>query len=174
MHATFLLEGMDARGTAAALVWRDETYGYDWLARRTRDWGKRLADEGIGAGNVVALEADFSPNAVALFLALTDVGAVCVSLTSSVAQERTNFLAIADVERTAHIHAILGQMVCARVTPTPDATLEGLAARIKKHCRTLLAGFKVPAKVEISHEEQHSARFKKLRPKEARDDGGAS
>ena len=52
----------------------------------------------ITAGTVMAIEADFSPNAIALILALIETGCIAVPLTSSVAAKKAEFMAIAGVE----------------------------------------------------------------------------
>ena len=73
---------------------------------------------------------------------------------------------VAEVSCFGQPNRILGQIVCARVTPRePLADLDpaALAARIKRHCRERLESFKVPAKVELVDAAQHGARFKKMR-----------
>lgn len=100
MHVDFLLERMRAAGAAEALVWRERSFSYAWLVERVAHWSARLAAEGLAPGEVVALEADYSPNAIALFLALAGAGAVVVPLSSSVAAKRPGFLATAQVQRS--------------------------------------------------------------------------
>jgi long-chain acyl-CoA synthetase len=63
-----------------AMVWRDQSYTYQWLLERIDSWGQRIQVE---PGTVAILEADFSPNAVALFLALLERGCITVPLTGA-------------------------------------------------------------------------------------------
>ena len=105
MFLDVLFQRLDEGGGADALIWRDRPYSYSWVKGRVEHWLGRLEGEGIDAGTVVALEADFSPNAVALFLALVERGCVLVPLTSSVEAKKEEYLEVAEVERTAAIDA---------------------------------------------------------------------
>lgn len=70
---------------------------------------------------------------------------------------------IEDVVVVGERHALLGQIVVARVRLAQDEPLDALRARIRRACRDKLTAYKVPAKVELLAEEVYSARFKKLR-----------
>jgi len=98
MAIEFLLDGFRAAAAADAIVWHDQVSSYAWLAERVLYWREELAARQVPRGAVVAIEADFSPNAVALFLALVERGAILVPLTSSVAAQRADLLQIAEVE----------------------------------------------------------------------------
>ena len=54
-------------------------------------------------------------------------------------------------------------MVCARVVLERDEDRSALLGRIKKHCRTRFPEYKVPMKLVVSTERQHSLRHKKIR-----------
>ena len=58
---------------------------------------------------------------------------------------------------------LVGQIVCARVTPGKTESLENLAIMIKSHCRRFLENYKVPVKISIAENNQHTDRFKKVR-----------
>jgi long-chain acyl-CoA synthetase len=98
MFIDFLLERFHENATNDAIVWKDEAVNYAWLADRVAHWQSYLADHDVGSGTVVALEADFSPNSVALFLAVVEAGCVLVPLTSAVASKRDEFIETAEVE----------------------------------------------------------------------------
>jgi acyl-coenzyme A synthetase/AMP-(fatty) acid ligase len=98
MHVDFLLESFERFGQRDAIVWRDRTFPYEWLLATFRGWQKSIASQGVEPGAVVSLEADFSPNAAALLLALVDRGCVVVPLTSSVEQHKPEFRRVAEVE----------------------------------------------------------------------------
>ena len=66
--------------TADAVVWNNETYSYEWLVNRVGFWSERLVTERVDRGQVVVLEADFSPNSIALLFALIERGCVVVPL----------------------------------------------------------------------------------------------
>jgi len=98
MPIGFLLESFAAEPTADAIVWRDQSFSYGWLAERVAHWRNQLQAWHVPAGAVVAVEADFSPNAVALFLALVEQRMILVPLTSSLAAQRSELLDTAEVE----------------------------------------------------------------------------
>jgi acyl-coenzyme A synthetase/AMP-(fatty) acid ligase len=105
MFTDFLLQVFEANREKDALVWRDKAYSYGWLHERVSHWQDVLASERIQRGSVVILEADFSPNAVALFLALIEHSCVLVPLTSSVEVKKPEFIAIAQGEASFQIDA---------------------------------------------------------------------
>ena len=98
MHIDFLKEIFNQNENKDAIVWRDEAYSYGWLLARLNEWQETIEREKLRQGTVAALEADFSPNSVALFLALIDSGCVVVPLTNSVEAKKTEFLHIAQGE----------------------------------------------------------------------------
>jgi len=70
---------------------------------------------------------------------------------------------ITDVVVCGEKHALLGNIVVARVVLAEPEALSDLRLRIRKACLAKLTAFKVPAKVEILDQATYSARFKKLR-----------
>lgn len=98
MFIDFLLDVFREQPPAEAIIWRERGYSYQYLLDQFERCRAALAEAGITAGAVVALEADFSPAAVAMFLALVEQGCILVPLTSAVAATREKFLAIAQVE----------------------------------------------------------------------------
>jgi long-chain acyl-CoA synthetase len=94
----FLLDEFRSRRDAEALVWQDRSFTYGHLADRVTELGQALDAAAVPAGAVVSLEADFSPNAVALLLAIVRRGGVVVPLSSAVAGDRDAFREIAEVE----------------------------------------------------------------------------
>lgn len=70
---------------------------------------------------------------------------------------------VADVVVVGEKHALLGQIVVAKVALHQPELLVDLRLRLRKACLARLAAYKVPAKVEMLDQEIYSARFKKLR-----------
>ena len=82
-----------------AIVWRDKVYSYQRLLDRLYYWQETISNsDKVKPGTVAILEADFSPNSVALFLALIDYGCILVPLTSSVEAKKPEFITIAQGE----------------------------------------------------------------------------
>lgn len=79
------------------MVWQENTYSYKWLFKQLNYWQQYLHDHSIPQGAVVAVYGDFSPNSVALFLALIEHVCVVVPLTESVKNKVSDFCEIAQV-----------------------------------------------------------------------------
>ncbi|MFY9510458.1 MAG: long-chain fatty acid--CoA ligase [Rubrivivax sp.] len=70
---------------------------------------------------------------------------------------------IDDVVVVGEKHALLGQIVVAKVVVREAEAADVLRLRLRKACAARLTAYKVPAKVELIDREIYSARFKKLR-----------
>ena len=70
---------------------------------------------------------------------------------------------VADVVVVGEKHALLGQIVVAKVALHEPEPLADLRLRLRKACLARLTAYKVPAKVELLDQEIYSARFKKMR-----------
>jgi acyl-coenzyme A synthetase/AMP-(fatty) acid ligase len=58
---------------------------------------------------------------------------------------------------------ITGQVVTARVNVFEPEDLTAFKKRLRAFCRDKLATYKIPAKIEISGQEQFNARYKRMR-----------
>jgi acyl-coenzyme A synthetase/AMP-(fatty) acid ligase len=94
----WLLDRFRQHTDSTYLVWNDRQFSYKTLLAHISQWRRRLDDSNIGSGAVVSLEADYSPQALALFIALVDRGAIIVPLTPAVQAQRTEFRRIAEVQ----------------------------------------------------------------------------
>ncbi len=81
---------------------------------------------------------------------------------------------IADCLVYAEPNAITGQHVAAEIVPTADYDLKALKRTIKKHCRTALSAYKVPARIVFHKTTTMSDRFKKRRIKNHSNDASAN
>ena len=80
------------------IIWREQMYSYAWLREHVEAWKSRLAAANIVRGAVVAIEGDYSPEVIALLLALIDAGCIVVPLAGSNAPQREEFKSIAEVQ----------------------------------------------------------------------------
>src|SRR5690606_8265309 len=103
VHIDFLRERFAEAAEREALIWRDRAYTYGWLLGEIDALATSLDEAGVARGDVVSLEADFSPRAVALLLALIERNSVLVPLTSSVEEKKPEFREIAEVETVVEI-----------------------------------------------------------------------
>jgi long-chain acyl-CoA synthetase len=78
--------------------WSDQSFSYAWLLASIEEWRKRIHEQRVQPGSIVAMEADFSPSAIALFAALTEHHCIIVPLTPSVEHQKVEFRNIAQVE----------------------------------------------------------------------------
>jgi long-chain acyl-CoA synthetase len=97
MGLDWLFVNMERWRDASAIVWRDHQVTYGELLRLTNWWLASLSEHGMQAGDVVAIEGDYSPNICACLLALIQHRAIVVPLTSASADHRDEFLRVAEV-----------------------------------------------------------------------------
>lgn len=98
MSIDFLLDRFAEAPETPALVWRDQTVSYAELASGVNEASRWLVDQCLPHDAVVSLEADYSPTAVALLLALIHHGVTVVPLTESVDAKKPRFREVAEVE----------------------------------------------------------------------------
>jgi len=103
VHIDFMRQKFAEVGNADALVWRDRTYTYAYLLGQIDEWNRRLDDASIDKGTVVSVEADFSPSAIGLMLALIERNCLFVPLSSSVESKKPRFREVAQVEAIVSI-----------------------------------------------------------------------
>ena len=97
MYIDFFLDRFRANAKDEAMIWQDKVYSYQDLLNDVEENIEKLRKV-ITEPKVVSLEADFSPQATALLLALIDLGCVIVPLSESVANKKDEFKEIAEVE----------------------------------------------------------------------------
>ena len=100
MPTDFLKSAFHRNKDKVAIVWSDRAYQYSWLLERVRYWERWIDLNRIPPGAVVGLEGDFSPNGIALFLALLGRRCVLVPLSSSLGPQADEFKNVA--ERNSH------------------------------------------------------------------------
>ena len=104
MNIDFLLNVFLANKNKEAIIWQDKIFQYEWLYDRIKFWLKRLEENTVKSGEVIVLEADFSPNSIALFLALIETNGIIIPLTTSVRNKKDEFLEIAQAEKIITIN----------------------------------------------------------------------
>ena len=100
MSINFLLERFQEFGAQEAVVWKQETYTYENLLEKIKFWRQQLEEQQVSKGEVLGLEGDFSPNALALFLTCIEKEIILVPLSPALTEEKKQeFLSIAQVQR---------------------------------------------------------------------------
>ena len=98
MSIDFLIDIFEKNQEKEAIIWKNQRYTYKWLLDRVDYWKDQIQSNEIPRGTVTIIEADFSPNAISLFLALVDHACILVPLTSSVESKKAEFIEIAQGE----------------------------------------------------------------------------
>lgn len=144
MAIEFLLDRFEQTKDAQALIWRDRSLLYSEPSRLVKFWQERLHEELIPKSAVVTLEADFSPNAVALLLALLQHNCIVAVLTAEMKTSRAELRQI-------------------KVRLKTDESLRDFRVRLRAFCQDKLESYKIPVRVTLVQERLHSDRFKKSR-----------
>ena len=71
-HLDFLFSIFNENFEKDAIIWKDQNYTYGWLLERIHFWCQLIESKNILSGTTVALDGDFSPNSIALLLALAE------------------------------------------------------------------------------------------------------
>ena len=98
MYINFLLKVFKESLDRDAIIWKNKIYTYGWLEDNTSKYQELIDSHQIKKGTVVALEGDFSPNSIALLLALIEKACIIVPLTNKSRKNEKNLFDIAQVE----------------------------------------------------------------------------
>ncbi len=74
----FLIASFTQNADKTAISYQAHSYSYAWLKSQVENWLGRFKDEGVSQGAVVSLKGDFTPQSIAIFLALTEICAIIV------------------------------------------------------------------------------------------------
>lgn len=105
MPVDFLTERFDRWGDCPAVVAGDKRCSFDGLAALRRRWDEELERANVVSGTVVGLEGEFSPNAIALFLALVDRRAIVAPHSNADRMGRDRKDDLAQLERYCRVDA---------------------------------------------------------------------
>ena len=116
MHIDFMLEVFQKNQDKTAIIWKDKFFNYKWLLDQVISWQEKIKKEKIESGTIIILEADFSPNALALLLVLIEMDYIIVPLTSSIESQKPEFIEIAEGEVLFKINEndqlIISRLLC--------------------------------------------------------------
>ena len=96
MALGWLLDRMASWKEKPALVWQERSFTHGELLKLASDGAQRLRERGIQPGQAMMLEADYSPNSIALLLALIESRNVIVPLTDGIDSQRSEYQEIAE------------------------------------------------------------------------------
>jgi len=97
-HVAWQLGRFAEGAEQVALIWRDREVRYAELADLYHGWVKRLTAAGVTPGSSVAVIGDFSPNSVAVLVALVRLNGILVPLARESRDQHDQFVEIAEVD----------------------------------------------------------------------------
>lgn len=95
MYLDFLIDIFKKNPEKEAIIWQDDVFTYQGLLERYLHWQRVVELKHIDPGTVTIVEADFSPNSIALFLALLERGCIFVPIISAVGVKKNEVIDIA-------------------------------------------------------------------------------
>jgi acyl-CoA synthetase (AMP-forming)/AMP-acid ligase II len=104
MFLDFIFSVWQEDPTADAIIWNDQAHSYAWLRQRVQFWAEQLAIKDVTRGSVVVAEGDFSPNSIAVFLALVERACIVVPITPRQAN-KAKLIETAQAEFTIRLDA---------------------------------------------------------------------
>lgn len=98
MHIDFLFDKFKEFRSSNSIIWKGKNYTYGSLIDNIEKTNLLIDFHHIRPGAVVALEGDFSPNSIALLLALIEKACIIVPLTNTSTKIENRLFNIAQVE----------------------------------------------------------------------------
>jgi acyl-coenzyme A synthetase/AMP-(fatty) acid ligase len=98
MYIDFLLKIFKESIDRDAIIWKNKSYNYGWLDDNITKCQQLIDSHQLENGSVVALKGDFSPNSIALLLALIERSCIIVPLTNTSSKNENILFDIAQVE----------------------------------------------------------------------------
>lgn len=104
MAIEFLLERFQEHENQPAVIWKESTLTYSTLLERYRTAQNYLTECNIIPGDIVALNGDFTPNAIALLLALIENRNIIVPFNFPVKEKERVKYDIAEVQKEISVN----------------------------------------------------------------------
>jgi long-chain acyl-CoA synthetase len=98
MFIDFMIDRFKRNSDKEALIWNNEAFTYGRMLELFQNWKRKLEDERLPKGSVVAIDADFSPASIALLLALIESKSIIALLSNAVREKKEEFCEIAEAE----------------------------------------------------------------------------
>jgi long-chain acyl-CoA synthetase len=126
-HIDFILDRLQTQNAGPALFWRGRTYSGAYVADLVRKDAAFLTEQGVRAGSVVALCADYSPRSVSLLLALIELNAITAPLLPSTITRTPAVMEISN----PNFRIDCGQDEAVAVTLSPVGDVHPLVQRLR-------------------------------------------
>jgi long-chain acyl-CoA synthetase len=103
MPIAFLIDRFQEHGENPAIIWKDQTITYNELLVKIQQARLFLRTHIVKQGDVVALRGDFTPNTIALLLALMENRTIIVPLNDPLKDSELSRFDIAQVEKEIRV-----------------------------------------------------------------------
>ena len=105
MSIHFFFQVFEKHQNQEAIIWKDQSYSFQWLLKRINYWYKKIQSYKIPAGAVTSLEGDFSPESISILFALIRSNCTIVPLMNTLTdiQKKINY-DITQVSHSFHIN----------------------------------------------------------------------
>ena len=70
MEIDYFISVFEKNKNKTAIIWKNNEYSYSWLISKYHDWLIHLEHKKVKNNSVIVVLADFSPNSIALMIAL--------------------------------------------------------------------------------------------------------
>ena len=102
MRLDFLFKIFQENSNKCAIVWRDNLFTYNWFLDKIKEASIYLQENGIKAGDIVAIRSDFNPYSISYLLALINNANIIVPVSFAV-KSPEEYYTIAKVEKILEI-----------------------------------------------------------------------
>lgn len=119
MLIDYLLQTFEQNSLNDAIVWNNNVYSYGWLKKTVEYWTHALSEREIVQGEIVALQADFSPNAIALLIALIRHNCIIAPLAPKSKVKQEEYCRIAQIEYLIEVDPITDKVNCTQLQNKP-------------------------------------------------------
>jgi acyl-CoA synthetase (AMP-forming)/AMP-acid ligase II len=103
MHIDFLIKIFQENKDRVAIIWKEKSFSYEWLANRIDYWEDEFKRLYIEPGEIVALIGDFSPECISIMLALIENANIIVPLNNFSKENLSNKLSISQSEKIIYV-----------------------------------------------------------------------
>lgn len=97
-HHCWMIDTFAEMADRRAIIFNDTVYSYADLNRRIEYYSKLIREDGVESGSVVAINSDYSFEAIALFFALADNKNIIVPIIATVSEELDNRIESAEAD----------------------------------------------------------------------------
>jgi long-chain acyl-CoA synthetase len=105
MYIDFLKERFNKNLDKTAFIWNEQFFSYSWLLKKIDYYKNEIIQSGISSGSVIILEGKYSPDSVAVLLALIEIGAITAPVTTEIESKLIEYRSVSQAEFIAFLES---------------------------------------------------------------------